>query len=152
MRWPPCVPRLMSAGLVLLGAACATETAELPGAQPAATTGSEVTGLPATVSLVYRRPIAFNAVTVPEGFKLIRDYRNSSATENVAGVWNDQTQTLTATVTVGIQVENLVYIVDDALAPEAETPIAMGHTPLREVVCPRDVPIEHACYLLQVLH
>jgi hypothetical protein len=144
--------RLMGLGLLIGCAACAMATPEIPGAQPAAPAGGEITGYTTTTTLIYQRPPAFNSLNRPDGFELVRDYENSSETEEVTGTWNDDAQTLTATVTVGLKVANIVYVVDGAMPAEAETPIQAGRNALREVVCPQTVPVEHACYLLQVLH
>jgi hypothetical protein len=144
--------RLTGLGLLLGCTACAMATPEIPGSQPAGPAGSEISGYTTTTTLIYQRPSVFNSLSRPDGFELIRDYQNSSATEDVTGIWNDDSQTLTATVTVGLKVENIVYVVDGAMPPEAETPLQAGRNVLREVVCPRAVPVEHACYLLQVLH
>jgi hypothetical protein len=116
------------------------------------TNGDELAPIRATTVLTYTRSGMPASAIRPVGFTLIRDYRNSTAAEELPGRWNDATQTLAADVTITLRSENLVFVDDVGANPGAPMVITAGRGGrLREVACPESVSPEHACYLLQLL-
>ncbi len=141
------VALLMSAG----AAACASG---MSGHSPQASTanaGAEA-GAIITTTLTYHRPSTFQSAGRPYAIYVIVDYRNASAVKEYPGSWDDQTQSLSAAVSVPLRAENLVYVEDLAIAPGAATPLDAARGSLKEISCPLGVDPLHACYLLQVLH
>jgi len=136
---------------VALAASCAGTTRPV-GSPPSTPASTELAPLWVHATLTYTRLRLFNSPNSPGVFNLIRDYRGSTAVEELPSAWNDATQTLTADVSVPIKSENLVFIDDLAVPPGTETPIRAGRSgQLHEVTCPESVRPDHACYLLQLL-
>ena len=106
-----------------------------------------------TVSLSYTRPVAYRPTGRPAAFEVIRDYTSSTTLEEYTGTWDDQAQTLTASIRVALRAENLVYVIDEAVPGGIQTPMFLPHVgQLHEISCTPDVPPGHPCYLLQVLN
>jgi hypothetical protein len=152
------VPGSLAAALaVLLAAACAETTPPAGGAASPPQAGAPRTepgdqALWVRITVMYTRPGLFASGNRPISFGFVRDYRTSTAIDELQGVWNDVTQTLTADLSVQLKSENLIFVDDPVVAPESETPIRAGRSGLlHEVTCPPFVPPEHPCYLLQVL-
>ena len=102
--------------------------------------------------LRYHRPTLFTSAGRPEAFYVIANYHDERATERYPGLWDEGTQTLSASVTVPLRVENLVYVVDPAVQPGATTTISAARGALKEVACPANVDPLYTCEVLQVLH
>jgi len=119
---------------------------------PAPPRGADVGGPLADVNLRYRRPMEFMSPGRPDAFYVIVDYRGAATEERYPGSWDDRTQTLSATVTVPLIVENLVYVADAAVQPGLPTTITAARGALKEVTCPESVNPLYSCLLLQVLH
>jgi hypothetical protein len=104
------------------------------------------------VQIRYRREGVFSSVGRPEMLRVISDYRGTPSSAQYPGLWDERAQTLSATVTVPLGAENLVYVVDPAIAPGAATTITAARGRLKDVPCPAEVNPLFACELLQVLH
>jgi hypothetical protein len=142
---------IAAAMAVAIATACAGTTRPA-GSPPSTSASAELAPLWVHATLTYTRLRIFASVNPPGDFSLVRDYRESTAVEELPSVWNDATQTLTADVSVQIKSENLVFIDDPAVPPGPATPIRAGRSgQLHEVACPESVRPEHACYLLQLL-
>jgi hypothetical protein len=109
-------------------------------------------GMLVDVQIRYRREGVFSSVGRPETLRVISDYRGTPSSAQYPGFWDERAQTLAATVTVPLGAENLVYVVDPAIAPGATTTITAARGRLKDVPCPADVNPLFACELLQVLH
>jgi hypothetical protein len=142
---------IAAATAVMFATACAGTTPQ--GGGPRSTPASaEIAPLWVRTTLTYTRLRLFESVNRPGAFTLVRDYRTSTAIEELPSAWNDASQTLTADVSVQLKSENLVFVDDPAVPPGAETPIHAGRSgQLHEVTCPESVRAELACYLLQLL-
>lgn len=104
------------------------------------------------VQIRYRREAVFASAGRPETIRVIADYRGTPSRAQYPGLWDERTQTLSATVTVPLDAENLVYVVDPAIQPGATTTITAARGRLKDVPCPADVNPLYSCQLLQVLH
>jgi hypothetical protein len=136
---------------VMFTTACAGTTPQAVG-PPSAASSAEIAPLWVRTTLTYTRIRLFDSVNRPVAFKLVRDYRTSTAVEELPSAWNDAAQTLTADVSVQVKSENLVFVDDPALPPGSETPIRAGRSgQLHEVTCPESVKPDLPCYLLQLL-
>jgi hypothetical protein len=146
------VARLVRGLAIAMTSAAASCLSGSP-AQKASTPAADIgAGLVAQVTLRYERPDAFRSVGRPESFRVIVDFENASREQQYPGSWNDATQTLSASVTVPLHVENLVYVVDPAVQPGATTTITAARGTLKEVTCPESVSALYTCAILQVLH
>jgi hypothetical protein len=144
-------PIAAATAVVVLTTACAGTTRPA-GSPPSSPVSAELAPLWVHTTLTYTRLRLFASANQPGNFSLVRDYRASTAVEELPSIWNDGTQTLTADISIQIKSENLVFIDDPAVPPGAETPIRAGRSgQLHEVTCPESVRPEHACYLLQLL-
>lgn len=141
--------RGVAIALTGLAASCLSGS---PAQQPSAPARDVPSTLAATVTLRYQRPDEFRSVGRPDSFRVIVDFENGSREEQYPGSWNDATQTLSASVTVPLRVENLVYVVDPAVQPGATTTVSAGRGTLKEVTCPERVNPLYTCAILQVLH
>jgi hypothetical protein len=109
-------------------------------------------GMLVDVQVRYRRAGVFSSAGRPETLRVISDYRGTPSRAQYPGLWDERTQTLSATVTIPLGPENLVYVVDPAIAPGATTTITAARGQLKEVPCPADVNPLFACEVLQILH
>jgi len=103
------------------------------------------------VQVRYRREAVFASAGRPETIHVISDYRGTPSRAQYPGLWDERAQTLSATVTVPLGAENLVYVVDPAIQPGATT-ITAARGRLKDVPCPAEVNPLYSCQLLQVLH
>lgn len=123
-----------------------------PAHEPAVPAPAIDAGGVATVTLRYRRPEVFASAGRPEAFHVIADYLGASTERRYPGSWNEPDQTLSASVTVPLRLENLVYVVDSAIQPGATTTISASRGQLKEIPCPQDVNPLYTCDVLQILH
>jgi hypothetical protein len=145
------IASIAAATAVMFATACAGTTPQGGGPQ-SSPASAEIAPLWVRTTLTYTRLRLFESVNRPGAFTLVRDYRTSTAIEELPSAWNDASQTLTADVSVQLKSENLVFVDDPAVPPGAETPIHAGRSgQLHEVTCPESVRAELACYLLQLL-
>ena len=116
------------------------------------TTAEIHVGMLVDVQVRYRRADVFSSAGRPDTLRVISDYRGTPSSAQYPGLWDERTQTLSATVTIPLGPENLVYVVDPAIAPGATTTITAARGRLKEVPCPADVNPLFACEVLQILH
>lgn len=143
--------RLVSAILLLTNIATSSCLDTSPPRTPGATTEMQP-GMLVDVQIRYRRDAVFASAGRPETIRVIADYRGTPSRAQYPGLWDEGTQTLSATVTVPLDTENLVYVVDPAIQPGATTTITAARGRLKDVPCPADVNPLYSCQLLQVLH
>ena len=144
--------RFVSAIVLATSIASSSCLDKSPPQTPGATAAEMQPGMLVDVQIRYRRSSEFRSAGRPETIHVISDYRGTPSRAQYPGLWDEGTQTLSATVTVPLGAENLVYVVDPAIAPGATTTITAARGRLREVPCPADVNPLYACQLLQVLH
>jgi hypothetical protein len=151
MRALASIAPIAAAAAMMVATACAGTTPQ--GGGPRSTPApAEIAPLWVHTTLSYTRLQIFYSVNRPGALNLVRDYRTSTAVEELPSAWNDGSQTLTADVSVQLTSENLVFLDDPAVPTGGETPIRAGRSgQLHEVTCPQSVRAELACYLLQLL-
>jgi hypothetical protein len=143
--------RLVSA-LALVAAIGAASCLDTSPPQTPSASAEMPPGMLVDVQVRYRRAGVFASAGRPETIRVISDYRGTPSRAQYPGVWDERTQTLSATVTVPLGAENLVYVVDPAIQPGASTTITTARGRLKDVPCPAEVNPLYACELLQVLH
>jgi hypothetical protein len=143
--------RLRWIAALALGAAAASCLDKAPPHTPASASSDMEPGAAVTVQVHYHRASVFSSAARPQTFHVIADYRGASSRQQYPGIWDEETQTLSATVTVPLRAENLVYVLDPAIQPGADTTITAARGRLWDVPCPSDVDPLNACHLLQIL-
>lgn len=132
----------------LTAGACATAVEGIGPQQ----TSTDSAGRLVDVRLTYFRPFLFDSEAArPQGFAVIANYLSSDVTTEYQGNWNDENQTLTATIRLPVGSENLVYVVDEAVPPFTPTRIeAARQGRLSQVECTPAVTTVQVCYGLTI--
>jgi len=144
--------KLHLVGMMVLFVAAACAVGSCAAADEKAAVALPDAGDSALIRLSYARPRQYDSPGRPSGFELVPNYHTSDETIEEQGSWNDETQTLTATVSLGINSEDLVYVNDDAVPLSIPVPVqAAGNGRLHQIGCPAAVTTVQVCYELSVV-